>query len=254
MNQKKMNLVVAAALAWTLMSCGLPYLEEPLFPTLSALTVSATETPAIILPSPSFTAVLENPTATNPPTAIPSPTAVKVDLTHASLRLEELPKGFQVLDQESQAQAGLSPDAIAQSFKGIFQQAQPIHSFAYVTTDLKNFEIVVGLVFYPIITAEQASFDQMLTDPNGAIKNFAMSFGGEVKSLANLATLGDSRAGWGFTSSSGQPPLNGEMVIIRRETVVTLLLTMFPSDQKPLAAVGNLAQTLDANVKKGLGK
>jgi hypothetical protein len=44
------------------------------------------------------------------------------------------------------------------------------------------------------------------------------------------------------------------MVIIRRESAVTLLLTMFPSDQKPLAAVGNLAQALDANVKKALGK
>lgn len=258
MYQMKIRLLFVAALAWLLVSCGFSSIPDPPFPTRSILVESATETltldPTKTPPTPSLSPTLAKPifTITAPP--VPSITQVKVDLDKATLHLEELPKGFQVLDEKSQAQAGLAPNALTQSFAGIFRQAQPIHSFAYVTSDPKNFEIVVGLVFSPILAAEQASFDQILTDPNGAIKNFAKSFGSDVNVLPNLPNLGDSRTGWGFTSTSGQPQLKGEMVITRRETVICLLVSMFPADQKPTVKITDLAQILDANVNKAFGK
>jgi hypothetical protein len=214
---------------------------------------SPTASPLPASPTPLPTRIAASATPTAKPVA-PTPAPAKIDLKLATLRLENLPKGFQALDEKSQAQAGLAPDAIRQSFSGIFRQAELIHSFAFVTSDPKAFEIVVGLVFSPILPVEQPSFDQMVADPNGAVKNFAKNFGGEAKMLAHLSAVGDCRTGWSFNTASGSPPLKGEMMIARRETIVALLLTMFPSDQTPAAPVDNLAQTLDGNMKKALGK
>jgi hypothetical protein len=246
---------IVLVLAGLLAGCGRPTPQEAVLPTLTVATGLPSLAPSPLPSSPTPAPTRPAPSATPSPSPLPpTPTAPKVDLNLATLSLKELPVGFQALDEKSQAQAGLSPDAIRQSFAGIFKQAEPIHSFAFVTSDPKNFEIVVGLVFAPVVPAEQGSFDQILVDPNGAIKNFAKSFGGEAKALANLPNLGDSRTAWGFTTTSGQPPLKGEMILLRRDTIVALLLTLFPSDKNPPAPAVNLAQTLDGNLKKALGK
>lgn len=251
--KRKLQLIIVLWV-FSLAGCGLPAARETQSPAPAGAGSPSSAAPSPAAASPAVPPTLAA-TATKAPSPVPpTPTPVRVDLNLATLRLEDMPKGFQTLDEKSQAQAGLSPESIRQSFSGIFRQAQLLHSFAFVTSDPKNFEIVVGLVFAPILPAEQASFDSMLVDPNGAIKNFAKSFGGEAKALANLPNLGDSRTGWSFTTASGQPPLKGEMVISRRDTLVALLLAMFPSDQKPAAAVANLAQALDTAMKKALGQ
>lgn len=259
MSLKKICLLIASILIWTLASCGPAYPKDRVLPTptvfIEALPEIPTRTPTLLLPTLTLSPTQPLPTATSTASPEPSPTAVEVDLNLATLRLEELPVGFEVLDEKSQSQAGLSPDKIRQLFSGIFGQALLVHSFSYVTSDPKKFEIVVGLVLSPIIAADQVVIDQMLTDPNGFMKNFAKNFGSEAALLSDLPRLGDSLTiGWGFTCASGQPPLRGEIVITRRDTIVTWLLIMFPSDQKPSAPVSNLARILNANVEKALKK
>ncbi len=190
MSLKKICLLVMALFAWTLASCGTSYPTEVVLPTQPVLievtTQVPTRTPTVVLPVPTSAPTRALPTATVTSTLEPRPTAVEVDLKQATLRLEELPAGFEILDEKSQAQAGLSADTVGQLFAGIFRQAQPVHSFSYVTSDPKKFEIVVGLVLSPVVAADQAAFDQMLADPNGVMKNFAKNFGSEAKLIPNL--------------------------------------------------------------------
>ncbi|MDO8971563.1 MAG: hypothetical protein Q7U74_12790 [Saprospiraceae bacterium] len=176
-----------------------------------------------------------------------------VDMSKAVLKIEDFPVGFQVLDANAQRQLGMLPETLSQPFEGIFRQASPVTSFAFANPEAKLFEVVIGLVFYPLTHQEQAAFDSMLENPNPTIKNFSQGFGGQAQLLAEMGKFGNASIGWTFTSTGGQTQFKGEMVMFRRENAVGLLLIMFLADQKPPAASSMLAPILDERIRMGLG-
>jgi hypothetical protein len=242
-------LLLTITLLSLLVGCGLPTparIDPPAEPgaTLQAQAQAPTQAPTLA-PSPSLapTQAPALPTATSRPTLRPA------DLAGAVLRLEDFPKGFQALDAQSQAQLNLTPEALGRAFEGTFRQAKPVLSFGYFNPNAKSFEVVVGVVFYPLAAAEVDTFDRMLVDPNGAMRNFAQGFGGQVQSLESLPQVGNAVAGWGFTNTTGSATLKGEMVISRRATTVSLLLALYIADQKPAVVLAALAPLLDMRLK-----
>jgi hypothetical protein len=234
-----------------LAGCGLPMpaptqlAEAPVLPPQPTLTSPVAPSPTPSLPPPTSA-----PTPTSLP---PTPTAVATpssdDIAKAALKVEDFPKGFQTLDAAARTQLNLTPEALGRAFEGTFRQAKPVLSFGYFNPDAKAFEVVVGVVFYPLTPAELDAFDHMLSDPNGAMKNFAQSFGGQVQPLESMPQVGNVVNGWSFISTSGTASLKGEMVFMRRETAVTMLLALYLADQKPAVVLAALAPLVDLRLK-----
>jgi hypothetical protein len=238
---------------FSLVACGLPF--EAARPTAATQAISAPASTAALPP----TATLVPPTATPiPPTPSPAPTftptARPVDMSKAKLLLTDFPAGFQELDAAAQARLGMSAESLSKPFEGIFRQASPVTTFAFANPEPKSFEVVIGLVFYPLTPPEQAAFDHMLADPTATMRDFSQGFGGQAQLVAELGTFGDASIGWTFTTTSGQSKFKGEMVLLRRAGAVGLLLTMFQADQKPPAPASLLAPLLDKRIQQGLGR
>ena len=225
-------------------------------PTLPAATITLvyTLTPTPIQPTATPVA---SPTATPLPSEMPTPTSTPtlrpVDMSQAILRLEDLPDGFEVLDDASMTQLGLKPDLLAKVFEGTFHQSTPVTSFAFHNARDKPFEIVVGTVFYPLTSAEQNQFDRILADPNAVMNNFTQGFTGAAQLNPDLGKVGNKSVGWWFTSASGQSTLKGEMVEFRRADAAGLMMTLGLVDKTPPAPIQTLAPLLDQRILMGLG-
>ncbi len=215
-------------------------------PVVFTLTPNQPATPTPTSPTPS-----PLPSDTPTPTITPSPRPV--DMSQAVLRLEDLPDGFEVLDDASMTQLGLKPDLLAQLFEGTFHEAKPVTSFAFHNTKGKTFEIVIGTVFYPLTSVEQTRLDRILADPNAVMNNFTQGFNGQAQLNPNLSKVGDRSVGWWFTSASGQTTLKGEMVEFRRADAAGLMMTLGLADQTPPAPIQTLASLFDQRILKGLG-
>jgi hypothetical protein len=214
------------------------------------LSVVAANTPMPLTPTP-LPSPSPLPSAT--PTVTPTATPGVVDLSLATLRIEDLPDGFEVLDDASQSQLGLKPDLLAQMFEGTFHQAKPVSSFAFHNAKTNTFEIVIGVVFYPLTDVEQAQLDKILAVPDTVMNNFSQGFNGKAQLIVGLRLVGNKSVGWAFTNTSGQTTLQGEMMMFRRENAAALMMTLSVAGQKPGASIATMAPLLDQRIKTGLG-
>jgi hypothetical protein len=212
---------------------------QPTAGMTATLVPSATITP---LPLPTATATLT-------PTVTPRP----VNMELAALRLGDFPAGFEVLDEASQAQLGIKPELLAQLFEGVFHQAAPVTSFAFHNTNAKPFEIVLGVVFYPLTAVEKDQLDRILANPDAMIKDFSHDFNGKSQLNPELNKFGNKSTGWSFTSTSGQSTLKGDMLVLRRENAAGLVMTLGVAGQPSPAAIENLAPLFDQRLRTGLG-
>jgi len=202
-----------------------------------------------------------SPTASLPPTPIPTlrptltytPKPRKVDMGLAGLRLEDFPPGFEVLDEANQARLGLTPELLFHLFEGTFRQASPVNRFAFHTSEGGPFEVVIGVVFYPLMKPEQVELDHILADPESAMLNFSQGFGGQAQLAPEFSQVANAAVGWTFRSENGQARLQGEMVIFRRGEAAAIMMALYQADQKPPAGLATLAPRLDQRVNQGLG-
>jgi hypothetical protein len=244
--------LILALVGWSLLLSGcspesvdLP----PVGPTQSPLVLpTATSLPTLPLTA---TATLSS-TKTPAPTNTPTPRVV--DMSRAVLQLEDLPKGFLVLDEATQAQLGITPDLLAQFFENTFHKSRPAATFAFHNADKQPFEVIIGAVFYPLETQEQVEFDRVVGDSEGLIRNFSQGFEGKTQALANSSKVGDASAAWTFLSSSGQASLKGEMLVFRHANAAGLLMTLFVADKQPLAPIVQIAPLFNKRIQASLGE
>lgn len=156
------------------------------------------------------------------------------------------------MDESSKEEMGLTTDALARSFEGIFRQAKPISSFAFLNPDPQKYEIVTGIVFYPLNASEVEAFDHMLDDSAATMLRFSQSFGGQAQPYPQMIKAGDRSLAWTFSSTSGQLTFKGEMIVLRQTDAVALLMTLNLADQKPALTVANLAPSFADYLKQAL--
>lgn len=250
---KKRFIFTFIIIAFASISCNMPFvIGEQAVATVESIQVPTVPSTAT-LPPPviGFTPTI----APSAPPLQPTITATPViNLSTVGIKSSDLPAGFQELDAVTMAQIGLTQDNLAQSFQNAFRQAKVANMSAFINPSTQSFEVIIGMVFYPLTLAEQASFDLELSDPSKAITTFGQGFGSKADPLSGADKFGNSSIGLTFTTSSGALILRGDMVIIRRENVVITLLVMYRDSTKPPVSALTLSPILDARVKLGLGK
>jgi len=253
MKQRLRFIFTIMLVAFVLLSCDLPF----------QIGEQATATMSPVQPTSASTLqVLPSGVPTLAPTAAPikpvtTATATKpaaIDLGAATLKLTDLPAGFQELDAVSQAQIGLTPENLAKSFQNAFRQAAVVSMSAFLNPSPQTFEVVLSLVFYPLTQLEQASFDLELSDPAKAIAAFGQGFSGKAEPLAGADKYGNASIGMTFTTVSGALTLRGDMVIMRRESAAMLIMVMYSNGSKPPISAQTLCPVLDGRVKTAVGK
>ena len=198
-------------------------------PATPELTVSAQAQP---LPQPDVT---QSPTA-----GILSTVVLKID---------DFPSGFTQLDAASQQQIGVSQETLSGMFQGMFSQARPVNYFAFLNAAPDTYQIVIGTLFMPLTQAENAAFDLELSDPIKATQSFTSGLGGNAVVLSSAGGLGEKSIGFTFTIPADTIILRGDLVMVRRGSVVALVLTLYQDGGKPQVEVVSLATTLDGRLK-----
>ena len=254
MKQRLRFIFTIMVVGFVLLSCDLPFqvgeqaaatlppAQPTSMPTLQALPSAAPSLAPTAAPTtkPAATAAATQPAA--------------VDLSSATLKLTDLPAGFQELDAVSQAQIGLTPENLAKSFQNAFRQAKVVSMGAFLNPSPQTFEVVLSLVFHPLTQLEQASFDLELSDPTRAIAAFGQGFGGKAEPLAGADKYGNASIGMTFTTASGALTLRGDMVIMHRESAAMLIMVMYSNGSKPPISAQTLCPVLDGRVKAAVGK
>ncbi len=271
------GLLLASMVAWLISGCGvaseLVALVQTRTPTPTA-TPTSTQTPTptpTSTPTSTFTPTATptstptstptrvptatftpTPRPTNTPTAVPTP-----NLSAAALTLQDLPRGFEALDEADLAKLGISNAALARSF-GSFSQAKLQDSFVFIATGTNRIDLIMGLLIHPLSTLERASFDFAMANPDTLFKGIASGMGGsaaQVKSTAVLPGMdkfGDKSAGVTLVFANAAAALRMDIVIIRRGPAVAVLYVMYLDGTQPTVGIAELAKKWDSRLAAAL--
>ena len=218
--------------------------------TATFITTAFLPSAASLTPTASLSSTLP---PTYPPTLTPTPGQRMVDMSLAGLLLEDFPPGFEVLDDSDQVRLGLTPDLLYQPFAGTFHRASPVSHFAFQTSPTVPFEVVLGVVFYPLEISEQVDLDHILAEPESTMANFSQGFGGQAELAPEIGQAANAGLGWTFTDEKGQTRLKGEMVIFRRGEAAAIMLSLYQADRTPPTNLTILAPRLAQRINQGLG-
>jgi hypothetical protein len=238
------TIFVSAALGLGMLACQLPFSQDAPQPPATSEPPSQAAPLAVSTLPPTYTPA-------PPPTQRPVMTvaAGAADLSTVKIQIQDLPPEFQELDAASQAQIGLTQEALGAYFAGTFTQAKSANYSAFLNAKPESFEVVLGLLFTPLASAEKAAFDQELSDPGLAMQTFTANFGGETQIIQGSDQLGEKSAGFTFLSQAGTLSMRGDLYLARRQDVAQLVLVLYQDGKQPPVPAAALAALLDARLK-----
>lgn len=239
MNTKNTIIALSLFICTVLSACG-PSAEQ-----LEATAVQATANTDATLTAQAPTATptfTPTPTSTATPTSTPTPTPTKTPTPTATatpafssvaLTIDDLPAGFEALP-ESDLQAmgqGFGDGASALGFQD------------------PNSSQVIMAIFMPCTTRdEQLGFDAMMTQ---FVEIMAVSVGADINpvELTSLEDVGSSRYGISAASKMGPSLVRWDVVALRRDEVLMIIMVAYPDGDKPAVPVVDLAHLLDERVQ-----
>ena len=212
-------------------------------------TPTATYTPS---PTPTNTSTpTPTNTATPTPTFTPTPASSIDDVT---LRLDDLPKGFGEVSKEEQARFGFSAESLSAGFRETLPNAEARGFNVFVRSDPQSstVEFIICFVLYPLSALEQASFDLAFDDPLTLADTFATGMGAvggvvqDTNVIEGADNLGDKSVGITIlTQSDTGPGFRFNLVLVRRGSLMPVVMHMFNDNGAPVADAVALAQILD---------
>jgi len=172
-----------------------------------------------------------------------------LDLSAASIFLEDLPLGFQVLSQDELDRL----DSALNIYRGMLSgqtEAGIVNVTGFRSEDVLNRQIVISGLITPLSPFEQTQIDRELGNPGNVIQQLKEQLGGEeTGALPGYEGIGTT--GIGFTTTTGSYRLN--YIVARRGPVVIEVATLFEADQAPLVDIVALARLLDGRVSAVVG-
>jgi hypothetical protein len=243
MNTKITFALVSLLIIVALSACGLTPAEKSATATQAAadsfatLTAQAPTGTPTYTPSPTFTltpTATTTPTPTQKPTSTPTvtPTATP-QWMGAGLLLEDLPEGFQSLQEED-----LSP----------LRQSLPQNSIAFGFEDAVKSQVVMGYYVTLPTRDEQLAFDGTLPE---TIDYLASSMGatGKPKPIRVKPDLGEASVASTFVLNDGGYETRMDMALFRRGEVAAVLFIFYPGADKPVVRIVDLAHLLDGRIQ-----
>ena len=189
-----------------------------------------------------------------PPRQETAPSDDSPDLSEVLLRLEDMPPGFEDL-QEAQKQAmSQALSQLAGAF-GANTQMSPQNVTGYWNADASNPQFVVSLLISPLSEAEQRSFDDIVEKPEEIKRAMGQMFGSSTQAelLEAIDQVGEASIGFSVIVSASGINLRMEFISARRGQVIEEVLVAYLVTAEPLADVRQMARLLDDRLAKAIG-
>lgn len=178
----------------------------------------------------------------------PAPT-VEIDLSSAVLTLDDLPAGFQTLDEADLNSMGFSKESILKGFTDILSKATAQNFVAFLNPT--QTQIIVSSVIYPLTFLEEKSFDILLSSPDKLSSLIPDSAGAKnLQAIQGLENIGDKAGGFSFTTSTDQVLWMSDILLVRRNAAIALTYTLSPAGVQPSISVIQLATLLDTKIDR----
>jgi hypothetical protein len=200
----------------------------------------------------------QNQSETPAPVAQP-PANEEPDLSGAILKQEDLPQGFIQLTPEQMAALGYDINAMAQAaIQGKLSKASPLNTTVFLKQENDTIEVIASTIIYPLTLAEQVTFDVAFLNPDLVAKPMLGNFASNVQSLQNPTDIGDKTAGFTFdminSESSQISSMKGELLFMRRNSAVALVITACTYGQSAMVDAVDVARILDNRLIAALGQ
>ncbi len=214
------------------------------------------------LNQPALEPATATPTFTLPPTLTPdlTPTITPTpDLTGTTIRLQDLPPGFEPVPEADLQKYNFTEASIAQSFSQIAIQARPRNLFVF-SKKTPKVELVVGFVLYPLSSFERTIVDSSLSNPDSVLQALAAGFaigGRSIKSsriIPGMDKFGDRSVGVTALPSMDSPQLRMDVVVTRRGSIAEIVCLIYSDGSPPSFEIGTVALLLDSRVAISLGR
>ena len=206
-------------------------------------TPTATETSAVteeITPTEEHATL--TPTLTATPTISPTVTPeMGLDLSEASLSLEDLPAGF---IEMSLAELGLTKEDLSGDDFTIEDM------FVFLGSD--PLEIVMGFTILLPTQLDQVGFDIDLHQPEFLIESFVGEMGAtnilEQKELTHLNDIGNASAGQTVVADMDGIQMRIDMAVFRRDTAGAIIIVMYVDGTVPVLTIEEATTKLDNRI------
>jgi hypothetical protein len=260
MKRSNQIFVLMVTLALVTLACDVPFMTAKQAPFATPSTVPSQPTKTLpALPAavqPSSTSSPEpaiSPTALTGETQAPAYTPVPtIDLSPVLLKIDDFPPGFTLLDSAAEQQIGVTQDKVAGTFQGMFVQARSTNYFAFLNPASTSYQLVFGTLFSPLTEKESAAFDQEMNDPAKATQSFTVGAGSNAELIAGASALGEKSIGFTFTTQANSITLRSDELMVRRGSVVILLISMYQDGTTPDIDAISLVTILDGRLKDAL--
>jgi hypothetical protein len=195
-----------------------------------------------------------SPTATSQAeTSQPGGVTKVSDFSQVRLELADLPQGFNPVSENDMAQFGLNLDSLLASISAPLAKAEPQNLAAYSKADGVNTTLVISFILQPLTLLERGAFDLLVRDPQNAVNLLANIVSDlTFHPLINIESIGDAVLGTTFSYEKATIPIDGELVISRRDQVIQV--AMVASLRGGAKAVDGLqiARIIDGKIQAAL--
>jgi len=171
------------------------------------------------------------------------------DLSSATIALDDLPSGFQLLSGDDLARLESAMD-LAQAYLQSNTQAELINFTGYRTTQATDIQFALAGLVTPISSAEQSMIDRAFSNPDAAIEELSAMIGGSGASeLPGASSIGNSRLAFSMETMG----FRMEYVVARRGPVLVEVAYLYKEGNQPLTGAVELARILDDRVAAVVG-
>lgn len=184
----------------------------------------------------------EEPVAEVEPTAEPTPVP-DMDLSDLILTAADFP---------DIAFADVSLEEMGMTAADLNSEDFTVESF-FALLESTNFEMVMGFTTQVNGPLEKAGFDLVLNQPDTLIKSFLGGMGdignAEPQELPEFTdTVGDSSAGMTVLANMEGMGMRMDVVVFRRDSIGSFVITMYLDGQTPPASLMDVAQKFDEKI------
>lgn len=192
-------MIAVLALAGSVLSCNLP---QPSQTTLEAIQVGST-----------------------PSTDNGASQSTEIDFSQVRLTQGDLPQGFESVSEEEMNKMGFDMESFLKTMTTPLAKAEPQNLTAFINEDGVNSVIVVSFIVQPLTNLERGAFDLLARSPESAINLFKNAANGfTFAAQTDLQIVGDAAIGATFAYEKASLPLDGNLIISRRDQVIQVAL------------------------------
>lgn len=173
----------------------------------------------------------------------------ELDLSGATIVLDDLPPGFQALSGDDLARLESAMD-LSQAYLASSTQAELLNFTGFRTLEATNLQFALAGLVSPMSSAEQSEIDRAFADPDAAIKTLSDMLGGSGASeLPGAGNIGNSRLAFSMETMG----FRMEYVVARRGPVLVEVACLYKEGKQPLTGAVELARILDDRVAAVVG-